>query len=93
MKLSLWEDTVPYYDPAAETPNHMTTYLLDTDKPLPCIVIFPGGGYGMRSKGEGQPIAEFFNTRGIPAVVVEYRAAPNRHPAPLAADWVKRTFA
>ncbi len=84
MRIPIWERTVPYEDSSAETPNYMTTYLLDTDKPLPCIVIFPGGGYCMRSEAEGQPIAEFFNTRGIHAVVVEYRVAPYRHPAPLA---------
>ena len=84
MKLKLWEKEIPYLDEGADTPNSLTTYLIDTDKPLPCIVVYPGGGYGMRAYHEGEPIAQFFNSRGMHAVVVDYRVAPNRFPAPLA---------
>ena len=85
MEMKLWGDTIPYYNEEAETPNLMTTYLIDTDKPLPCIVIYPGGGYGMRaSDHEGHAIARFFNSEGMHAVIAEYRVSPNRHPAPLA---------
>lgn len=84
MKMKLWDKEIPYLDEGAETPNSMTTYLLDTDKPLPCVVVFPGGGYGGRAAHEGEPIAKFFNSRGMHAVVVDYRVAPNRFPAPLA---------
>ena len=84
MELKLWENEIPYLTEGAETPNLMTTYFIETDKPLPCIVVYPGGGYSMRARHEGGPIAEFFNSRGMHAVVCEYRVAPNRHPAPLA---------
>lgn len=84
MQITLWDKEIPYLNAEAETPNYMTTYLLDTDKPLPCIVVYPGGGYRIRAPHEGEPIAEFFNRRGFHAVVVEYRVAPNRDPAPLA---------
>jgi hypothetical protein len=84
MQITLWDKEIPYLNAEAETPNYMTTYLLDTDKPLPCIVVYPGGGYRIRAPHEGGPIAEFFNRRGFHAVVVEYRVAPNRDPAPLA---------
>ncbi|MCI8387974.1 MAG: alpha/beta hydrolase [Clostridiales bacterium] len=84
MELKLWEKEIPYYDAGADTPNKMTTYFVETDKPLPCIVIYPGGGYGMRAYHEGEPIAKFFNSRGMHAVVVDYRVSPNRYPAELA---------
>ena len=84
MELKLWEKDIPYFNAEAETPNLLTTYFIDTDKPLPCIVVLPGGGYAMRANHEGGPIAEFFNAQGMHAVVCHYRVAPNRYPAPLA---------
>lgn len=84
MQLKLWKNEIPYLDKGAETPNNMTTYFLETDKLLPCIVIYPGGGYGGRAYHEGEPVAQFFNSRGLHAVVVDYRVSPNRFPAPLA---------
>lgn len=84
MELKLWNDTVPYEKEGASLPNRMTTYLLETDKPLPCVVVFPGGGYRNHASNEGAPFAEYFNSQGLHAVVVEYRVTPNYHPAPLA---------
>lgn len=84
MEIKLWEKEIPHLLDGAETPNAMTTYFVDTDKPLPCIVIYPGGGYHGRAAHEGAPYAEFFNNRGMHAVVVHYRVHPNLDPAPLA---------
>ena len=82
--MKLWENEIPFFTPDADTPNLLELYLLDTDKPLPCIVIYPGGGYAMRaSDHEGHAVARFFNSEGMHAVIAEYRVAPNRHPAPL----------
>lgn len=83
MKITLWENEIPFYTEGADTPNCMTVYQVSTHYPAPCVVIYPGGGYGGRAAHEGAPIAEFFNSRGMHAVVVEYRVSPNRHPAPL----------
>ena len=52
MEISLWGDNIPYLDVGADTPNSMTTYFLDTDKPLACIVVLPGGGYSERAPHE-----------------------------------------
>ena len=84
MDLPIWTKEIPYLKAKAETPNAFHTYFLETNEPLPCIVVLPGGGYGGRAAHEGVPIAEFFNSQGFHAVVVDYRVAPNRHPAPLA---------
>ncbi len=84
MEVKLWENEIPYFNPEFETPNLMETYLIESEKPLPCVVIYPGGGYTHRAAHEGAPIAEYFNKMGIQAVVVEYRVNPNVYPAPLA---------
>lgn len=82
MDIKLWNGPVPYQTDA-ETPNLMHTYFLETSTALPCIVVLPGGGYHRRAQHEGQPIAEFFNSRGMHAAVVDYRVAPNRFPSGL----------
>lgn len=50
------------------------------------IVVFPGGGYGaVCTSTEGTPIAEWCNTWGASAAVINYRmsAGGYRHPYPL----------
>ena len=48
------------------------------------VVIYPGGGYGMRaSDHEGAGYAEYFNSLGMDAFVCEYRISPHRFPLPL----------
>lgn len=81
--MKLWTNTIPFFNPDANTPNEMTPYLLETEKKLPCVVIYPGGAYRGRAAHEGVDIARFFNEKGFHAVVVEYRVTPNYHPAPL----------
>ena len=83
MELKLWNEKIPYEIEEGETPNQMTTYFIETTEPLPCVVVFPGGGYHKRAPHEGGPIAQFFNGRGMHAVVVDYRVAPNRFPSGL----------
>ncbi len=58
------------------------------------VVVFPGGGYGMRAPHEGQAYAEFLEAAGIHTFVVDYRVAPHRFPLPLldarrAVRWVR----
>ena len=81
--MKIWNNVIPYFDPDADTPNLLKTYLVKTDEPRPCVVVLPGGAYKGRAAHEDEPIAEFFNKRGLHAVVVEYRVFPNHHPAPL----------
>ena len=83
MEIKLWENEIPHFNPETDTPNLMTFYPVASEKPTPCVVIYPGGGYSHRAPHEGKPIAEFFNSKGIQAAVVEYRVAPNRLEATL----------
>jgi len=48
------------------------------------IVVCPGGGYGgLAMDHEGKQIAQWCNSMGVAAIVLKYRVAPYRHPAPL----------
>lgn len=47
------------------------------------VIVCPGGGYTVRAAHEGEPIARWLNSIGVSAFVLQYRVAPNRHPAPL----------
>jgi acetyl esterase/lipase len=58
-------------------------HLLPGDKPRGAVIVIPGGGYGGRAEHERTPIAQFFNDAGLHAFILDYRVAPNRHPAPL----------
>ena len=81
--IKLWHSEIPAFCDEAETPNNMTVYLIEDEQPRPCVVIFNGGAYRVRSYHEGEPVAQFFNSQGYHAVVVDYRVAPNRFPAAL----------
>lgn len=82
-QIKLWDKEIPFYQDGAETPNTMELFLLDTQKKLPVVVIFPGGGYGMRAEHEAEPIARFYNSKGMHAIVVNYRVFPYRYPCAL----------
>jgi len=46
----------------------------------PCVIICPGGGYGILASGhEGTEVAKFFNSIGIHALVLKYRIPSNEH--------------
>lgn len=48
----------------------------------PCVLICPGGGYGVHAPHEGPVIAEWLNTHGFHAAILKYRLGPrHRHPA------------
>lgn len=83
-KINLWDHSIPFHNQADSFVPYLQTYLLDVPTPTGAVIIFPGGGYGHRADHEGKPIAEFFNSKGFHAFVVQYRISPNRHPAPLA---------
>ncbi|MET1085739.1 MAG: alpha/beta hydrolase [Arthrobacter sp.] len=49
----------------------------------PAVLVLPGGGYGHHAEHEAEPVAEWLAGLGIHGFVLRYRAAPDRHPAPL----------
>ena len=44
----------------------------------PCMVVCPGGGYGMCSERESEPIALQFLSEGFNVFVLTYSVAPHR---------------
>ena len=46
----------------------------------PCVIICPGGGYGiLAAQHEGPDVAKFFNGIGVHAVVLKYRIPSAKH--------------
>ncbi len=84
MKIKLWEEKIPFYREELDTPNSMTQYPTATWYPHPAVIIFPGGGYMGREVHEGAHIAEYYQSRGFQAFVVDYRLHPNSFSAILA---------
>ncbi len=78
----LWSEAVPAYIDGAECPNNVTAYV-HAEGIHPAVVVFPGGSYCGRAPHEGGDVAEFYYKNGFNAFVVDYRVAPNRHPAPI----------
>ncbi|QHT62356.1 alpha/beta hydrolase [Paenibacillus lycopersici] len=80
--IELWPEGAPH---AAGTTDEdrpaLTPYLVDGSRGA--VIVFPGGGYGMRADHEGEPIALWLNSIGISAFVLRYRVAPYSHPSPL----------
>ncbi len=48
-----------------------------------CVVICPGGGYGMVSQRESEAVAVHFLTLGFNAFVLKYSVAPHKYPTQL----------
>lgn len=77
--MKLWNTTIPYYDETVDFIPQITPYIKEGSKCA--IVVCPGGGYTWRAPHEGGTIAEWLNTIGVSAFVLDYRVAPYKAPA------------
>jgi acetyl esterase/lipase len=66
-----------------QPPPTLTAYLASAPGPQGAVIILPGGGYARKAAHEAGPVAEWLNSLGISAFVVDYRVTPYRHPIPL----------
>ncbi len=82
-KVKLWEGPPPFGLVSEALEPWMDLYLLPGQRRRGAVLICPGGGYGSRAPHEQDPIAEQYNAAGFHAMVLQYRVAPHRHPAPL----------
>lgn len=49
-------------------------------KPRPCVIICPGGGYGiLAAQHEGTDVAAYFNSIGVHAMVLKYRIPSSKN--------------
>ncbi|MBR2510230.1 MAG: alpha/beta hydrolase [Lentisphaeria bacterium] len=79
-KIYLWKDE--NIKTKADRPS-ITPFLLETSEKRPAILLIPGGGYGnVCEPTEGTPVARRFNELGYHVIVLDYRTAPERFPAP-----------
>ena len=79
--MNLWNKTMPYENPDSAQIPTITEYPAASKG---AVVVLPGGGYGHLAEHEGRVIAEWFNSIGITAFVLEYRLAPDyKNPAML----------
>ena len=71
-------------DPTVEVylPYNMTEMNRQNDK-RPCMIVCPGGGYGMCSQREAEPIALQFLPQGYNVFTITYSVAPHRFPTQL----------
>ncbi len=53
------------------------------DELRPCLLVCPGGGYGMCSERESEPIALKFLEMGLNVFILKYSVAPNRFPTQI----------
>lgn len=83
--INLWEeDKIPFYDEKYHKCESgvnvgactLTPYLINDDNKHAAIVVFPGGGYVHRSEKEAEPVAQYLNSIGLNAFVLNYRVIP-----------------
>jgi acetyl esterase/lipase len=82
-KIPLWESQKQGEGIFNEDCPNIQLFLLEGDKPHPVIIIAPGGAYLFRAGHEAFPVAQWLNSIGISAIVLNYRLAPYKHPIPL----------
>ncbi len=77
----LWDNA-----PGFEEGHHIPTleyYPASKKNGKGTVIICPGGGYRGRAEHEGAGYAEFLNSIGLDAFVLQYRVSPTRFPYPL----------
>lgn len=85
-EMLLWPDGAP--GATGTTPKDkpsITVHLAPADKANgAAVLICPGGGYGaLMMSYEGHDIAKWLNDQGVAGIVLKYRIAPYKHPAPM----------
>lgn len=79
VKINLWDNTPGKCE---EIPR-ISVFIPENRQSDAAVVVFPGGGYVMRSDYEGEGYAKFLQKNGYCAFVVDYRLSPHEFPLPL----------
>jgi acetyl esterase/lipase len=80
--LRLWPGAAPGAQGTAESDiPQMTAYLPRfTPAGMTAVIVLPGGGYhALATNSEGRQVANFLNSMGIAAFVLQYRLGPRYH--------------
>lgn len=72
-------------DPTLEIylPYYNMSEMKRENQKRPCLIVCPGGGYGMCSQRESEPIALEFLTEGFNVFLLTYSVSPAKFPAQL----------
>ncbi|PLS02875.1 alpha/beta hydrolase [Neobacillus cucumis] len=81
--LPLWEDIKLEENGPNQNAPSIQPFLLEGPGPFPVMIVAAGGAYARRAEHEAYPVAEWLNSIGVSAVVLNYRVAPYKHPVPL----------
>ncbi|MBQ7573441.1 MAG: alpha/beta hydrolase [Clostridia bacterium] len=89
--MNLWGNEIPYNTDELTFVPSITPYQAQSDG---CVVVFAGGGYGMKAEHEGPVMCEWLQSIGITCFNVDYRVSPYKHPAEVsdaqrAVRWVR----
>jgi len=80
--LRLWSGAAPGSQGTAETDiPQMTAYLPRSNATdMTAVIVLPGGGYrALSMNSEGRQVANYLNSMGIAAFVLQYRLGPRYH--------------
>ncbi len=82
--INIWDkEVIGFEEKIGQKKPNLTSYLIGSNKLIPAIIICPGGAYTHKAQHEGEPIAQWLNTIGVNAFVLDYRVAPYKHPYPM----------
>lgn len=76
----LWQEKIPYNNADYDFVPTIKAYPADS---AGAVVVFAGGGYGMKADHEGPVMGEWLQSIGVTAFMVDYRVAPYKHPAQI----------
>lgn len=87
MSIPVWKQDIPYFEQEkGQAAPSLLPYLLPGEN-NPCCIVIPGGGYGFKAiDHEGVQIAQWLNTIGISAFVLDYRIGPEYDGRAILAD-------
>ena len=71
-RINLWQEEEYTYPLAFGFMPNIRTYFHEGNKPRPCILIVPGGGYTHCSEAEGEIVAKTFYSFGWNTAVLTY---------------------
>ena len=83
-KMRLWPNSIPLWNDADDREQPWLEFYPHADGGTRgCVLVFPGGGYGMRAPHEAEPIARAANDAGFHAAVCHYRVQFREKPQAL----------
>ncbi len=84
-KIMLWPDGAPFGENGDGYQPFLERFPVDSASPAGAVIVMPGGGYQQKMVTyEGRDVCRRLNEYGLHAFMLDYRVAPNHHPAQLA---------